>query len=111
MDEMVRVKLENGAEATLTRALADEHKLEILDKPATDARGYALSEKPKVELSPSNPDAAPYLGMKAEELQAEADRRQLDVEGTGKDGKALKPDLVAALVAHDTATGANAGAS
>lgn len=101
MDEMVRVKLENGAEATVTREQAERLKLEVLDKPATDARGYALSEKPKVELPKSG---TKYDGMKPEELQAEAELRQLAVEGTGKDGNVLKADLVTALVAHDAAT-------
>lgn len=101
MDDMVRVKLENGAEATVTKVQADKHKLEVLDKRATDARGYALPEKPKVELPKSG---SKYDGMKPEELQAEADARQLSVEGTGKDGNVLKADLVTALVAHDVAT-------
>lgn len=104
MDDMVRVKLENGAEATVTKTQAESFKLEVLDKPATDARGYALPEKPKVELAPSNPDAAPYLAMKPEDLQAAADERGLSVEGTGKDGNVLKSDLVTALAAHDAAT-------
>ena len=65
MDEMVRVKLENGSEATVTAEQADRLKLEVLDKPATDARGYALSDKPKVDL---NPARSKYAGMKPEEL-------------------------------------------
>ena len=102
MDEMVRVKLENGSEATVTAEQADRLKLEVLDKPATDARGYALSDKPKVDL---NPARSKYAGMKPEELQTLADERQLSVEGTGKDGNVVKADLVGALDAHDAETG------
>lgn len=37
------------------------------------------------------------------ELKAEADRRGLHVEGTGKDGKVVKADLIAALETSDNA--------
>lgn len=99
MDDFVRVKLENGAEATVTADQAAAHKLEVLkDKPATDARGYALSDKPKANLTPAG---SRYDSMKPEELQAEAESRGMTVEGTGKDGNVLKADYVAALVAAD----------
>lgn len=42
-----------------------------------------------------------YAGQTADELQAEADERGLEVEGTGKDGNVLKADLVSALEADD----------
>lgn len=42
-----------------------------------------------------------YESRSREELQDEADRRDLAVEGTGKDGYVLKADLVAALAADD----------
>lgn len=97
MPDHVRVTLENGSEATVSRAVAERHKLKVLDKPAVDARGYALSEKPRVQL----PRVTKYDGMKPEELAAEAGNRQLNVEGTGKDGNVLKSDYIAALVEHD----------
>ena len=100
MDQFVRVKLENGAEGTVTQHLATRHKLEVLDKPATDARGYALPEKPHIKLAPAG---TKYDGMKVEDLQTQANDRQITVEGTGKDGNVIKPDLVAALVAADNA--------
>lgn len=46
-------------------------------------------------------EATNYNSMNVEDLQAEADRRGLTVEGTGKDGNVLKSDLVAALEASD----------
>lgn len=102
MTDFVRVKLENGSEATLPREFAEANKLEALDKPAVDQRGYALDAKHKANLTPTSK----YAGMKPDELQAIADERQLSVEGTGKDGNVLKADLVSALDAHDASTGA-----
>jgi hypothetical protein len=42
-----------------------------------------------------------YDDQTVEDLQAEVDRRGLEVEGTGKDGKVVKADLVKALEADD----------
>ena len=42
-----------------------------------------------------------YDSQTVDELQALADSRGLDVEGSGKDGNVLKSDLVAALEASD----------
>lgn len=104
MTDFVRVKLENGSEATLPREFAEAKKVEILeDKPAVDARGEALSAKHVANLKPSSK----YGGMKPDELAEEAARRELTVEGTGASGNVLKADLVAALDAHDAATGAD----
>lgn len=100
MDDFVRVKLENGAEATVTADQAKAHNLEVLDKPAADARGYALSDKPKANLTPAG---SRYDSMSADEVADEAATRGITAEGTGKDGNVLKADLVAALVAADNA--------
>lgn len=67
-----------------------------------DARGEALNAKHPANLRRSSK----YGGMKPEELQALASERELNVEGTGRDGNVLKADLVAALDAHDAETGA-----
>lgn len=50
----------------------------------------ATAEEPSVAV-------ASYDDQSVDELQAEADRRGLEVEGTGKDGNVLKADLIAAL--------------
>lgn len=42
-----------------------------------------------------------YAGQKVGELEAEVAKRELEVEGSGKDGKVVKADLVAALEADD----------
>jgi hypothetical protein len=44
----------------------------------------------------SGSSSSSYSGQSVEELQAEADKRGLTVEGSGKDGNVLKRDLVAA---------------
>lgn len=102
MTDMVRVKLENGSEVTLSREFAEEKKLEILDrKPALNARGEALDAKHKANLTA----ASKYAGMKPDELQAEAELRGLTVEGSGAGGNILKADYVTALDAHDASSG------
>lgn len=49
----------------------------------------------------SGPSGVDYESMPVEDLQAEADRRDLEVEGTGSGGNVLKKDLVDALKADD----------
>lgn len=51
MAKLVRVKLENGAEATVGEAFAKSHDLKVLDKPATNRSGTALAAKPKVSVA------------------------------------------------------------
>lgn len=103
MTDFVRVKLENGSEATLSREFAEKAGVKILNgKPAVDQRGEALNAKHQADLS----TGGKYAGVKTEDLQADADLRGLTVEGTGKDGNILKTDLVAGLEAHDAANGA-----
>lgn len=50
-------------------------------------------------------DVTGYNALKVADLETEAEKRGLEVEGTGKDGKVVKADLVAALEAADAATG------
>ena len=51
MTEFVRVKLENGSEATVPAGFAKSHKLEPLDKPATHNDGTALPAKHKTTIA------------------------------------------------------------
>lgn len=97
-DELVRVKYDNGSEVTLTRLVAEKHGYKILDKPAADLRGTALSDKPELKLDPAVVD---YERQSATDLAAEADRRGLTITGTGKEGAVLKADVVAALQTND----------
>ncbi len=46
MSDLVRVKLESGAEVTVSREVAGIHQLKVLDSPAVDNRGVALDAKP-----------------------------------------------------------------
>lgn len=47
MTAFVRVKLENGADATVSAGFAESHGLKPLDKPATGRDGKALRDKPR----------------------------------------------------------------
>lgn len=49
--------------------------------------------------------ASSYGSQKVDALEAEAEKRGLEVEGSGADGKVVKADLVAALEADDAANG------
>lgn len=64
---------------------------------STAGRRAAAAAASTVETDPGRS----YDDLPVEQLQAEADRRGLDIEGTGKDGNVLKADLVTALQAHD----------
>lgn len=50
MSEFVRVKLENGAEVSVSPSFAESHDLKPLDKPA-EYRGRALPAKPKTTVA------------------------------------------------------------
>lgn len=76
---------------------------------AHQARGsittYAIASVPVAMPTPTTIPAAAapagYSTMSVEDLQTEADKRGLNVTGTGKDGNVLKSDLVSALEASD----------
>jgi hypothetical protein len=51
MTDFVRVKLENGAEVSVSEGFAETHSLKTLDKPATDNRGAAAPAKPKTSVA------------------------------------------------------------
>ncbi len=53
MPDFVRVKLDNGAEVSVSADYAEHHKLKTLDQPASDGRGRALPDKPPEEKSRS----------------------------------------------------------
>lgn len=60
------------------------------------AQGWANPVDEDAEPTPERIDPS-YDDMTVEQLQALADERALEVEGTGTDGRVLKADLVAAL--------------
>lgn len=57
MPELVRVKLDSGAEKTVGAAFAKSHNLKVLDKPAT-RHGRAIRTKYPVTLRGQALDAA-----------------------------------------------------
>lgn len=69
----------------------------------TNPKAWEGGDAPQAGDGDSDESAADkgYADRKVDELQAEADERGLEVEGSGKDGKVLKADLVAALEADD----------
>lgn len=67
-----------------------------------ESKSGATYETKVVTADTAGGPAAPdYGAMTKDELQAEAERRKLEVKGTGKDGAVVKADLVAALTAAD----------
>ena len=90
----------------LRRTATKGDLIELDDKQAARLVGLgAICEPGKAPKA--EPDTEPeiiagdYSDRKAEELQAEANRRELVVTGTGNGGNVLKRDLVAALEADD----------
>jgi hypothetical protein len=59
------------------------------------------AEEPVADAHSDDSSSSNYADQTVEDLRAEADRRELEVEGTGKDGNVVKKDLVAALEASD----------
>ena len=74
--------------------LVDAYRAAVGDEAAAQTPGQAAGS------APSQPD---YESQAADDLQAEAERRNLTVEGTGANGNVLKKDLIAALRASDSA--------
>lgn len=85
MTQFVRVKLDNGAEASVEAGFATSHKLTTLDKPATNRRGLALRDKPPVDLRGQQLDAAledaglPKGGSAAERRARLADHQESSI--------------------------------
>jgi pyruvate/2-oxoglutarate dehydrogenase complex dihydrolipoamide acyltransferase (E2) component len=74
------------------------------DRAAAAAAGDARDVAPEdatVEV-PAESTSQGYDAMSVEDLQAEADKRDLAVVGTGAGGNVLKKDLAAALQANDS---------
>lgn len=55
------------------------------------------------EVDTTQTTSTGYANQGVDELKAEAEKRELDVEGTGANGNVLKDDLVQALEADDLA--------
>ena len=87
-----------------------------LPKWATELVDPGNLESGKSKTADDETEDKGYAGQKPADLAAEAEKRNLEVEGTGANGKVLKADLVAALeaddaeVADDADDAANSGA-
>lgn len=75
------------------------------DDPQTVPELQALVASLRAELAEARggepSEGGSYDGQSKDDLQAEADRRELDVQGTGSNGNVTKADLVKALEADD----------
>lgn len=65
------------------------------------------SARAKAKSVPAESTSEGYDSMSVEDLQAEADSRGLDVQGSGAGGNVVKKDLVAALQANDAQAESN----
>lgn len=98
MSEFVRVRLENGAEASIPAAQAEGAGLKPLDKAALLPDGSVAPTKLRAFVS----EDEGYAALKVDELKAEIERRNErrdeadQIASTGN-----KSDLVAALEADD----------
>jgi hypothetical protein len=68
-----------------------------------DAYNAEVGNAPVSVSGDGQGESVDYDSQQVDDLQAEADRRGIEVEGTGADGNVLKKDLVAALKADDAA--------
>lgn len=99
MSEFVRVKLENGGNATVSASFADHHDLKALDKDATDERGKPLAPKPPAHLEPT---VQGYDTLTVPALRAAIDQRNAVLDEDSQiPTSGNKADLVAALEAND----------
>ena len=86
MADLVRVKLDSGAEVTLGRAYAEAHDLTVVDKPAVDKRGAALLAKYPVDLRGKELDSAlEEAGLSKSGTAAEKRQRLADHQESGSD--------------------------
>lgn len=72
---------------------------EVENRPSGAEPDLTAEDETPVEAS--DPITGDYGSHPKDDLQVEADRRGLQVEGTGADGNVVKDDLVAALEADD----------
>lgn len=85
MTTFVRVKLENGAEASVSAGFAKSKGLKVLDKAATDRGGRALRDKPPVDLRGQELDEAldaaglPKSGTAAQKRARLADHQESSI--------------------------------
>lgn len=85
------------------QAIPDEYVAPYLERLANDPEDHlhAFLEGGDIPEASSSSEKSEYEGWSVDDLQTEADSRNLEVEGTGSNGKVLKKDLVAALEASD----------
>ncbi len=78
MADLVRVKMPDGAEATVGREFAEVHELKVLDKPGADSAGRAFLAKYPVTLAGSDLDGALEAAGLPKSGTAAEKRKRLD---------------------------------
>lgn len=112
MTEFVRVRLENGSEASVSAAFAKSQRLKIVEKKPAAKNGMALPAKYDPLTKPADAESR-WAKTGKDELQAEIDLRNSvrDPEGEGyiKPASVKVADLRAALDADDANLAAAGG--
>lgn len=97
-DELVAVRTyeqANAARGSITRYGLDTRPVAVSRRDVEPTPVGAVAPEP-VQPAAGPPEGG-WDSLGVEELEAEADRRSLTVEGSGKNGNVTKKDLVAAL--------------
>lgn len=106
LDDGRRIEFERDETKDVPDARAAEN---LIAQGDFSAKGQEPTGKPADAALPRSveelDESKPLEKQTAEALQAEADRRNLVVEGSGKDGRVVKDDLVAAIAADLEANG------
>jgi hypothetical protein len=92
MNDIVRVKLEDGSEASVGASFAESYGLTVLDKPAVDKRGRGLPAKPHVDIT-----------LRGAELNEQLTAFGLSTGGSLADRQSRLADHQSALAGDDTA--------
>lgn len=90
--------IRENPETLQSEALLQGEPVPAWAKDLVHADDLESSSKSQSSSGSSGPD---YSKMTPAELQGEADKRELEVEGSGANGNVVKADLVSALEADD----------
>jgi hypothetical protein len=96
-DEALNIDRQLIAGQPVPPDLVDAYRARVGDGQAAQSPGAAA----RADTDGGSADGLDYGGQTVEELQAEAERRGLEITGTGAGGKVVKGDLVTALQGAD----------
>lgn len=105
MSDLVRVKLESGAEVTVSREVAAIHQLKVLDSPAVDNRGVAL------DATPVSGVAVAIADTRTPAQKAAATRAEKKAQAEARDQAQAEADAANAAATQDPSSPTGEGAS